>query len=401
MDGVKSPVLYLMWGGGGAGHKSSADALSYLLQKTHPDWTVHLANASEVIGAAFGDDIYNMLLQKNLTSLMPIVYSVAGTVHPYLTSIHRSKVEEFFKESPHIDIVVSFVPFSNTAFCTGLPNAKHLTVLTDFASSDAHPWIQHRDQIICCGTEVSYEQAKEFFSNEMIQSEDISSRVIKTSGMVVHPKFYEIVCESELERLRKDYDLDKDLCTCLVLFGGYPPTELVLDIVKALNERARFNAERVAEEVVKKLGWNKDVNVIVVCGKNLELYEALCAMKLKRVRALQFTDQVPCLMQMSDVIIGKTGPACVAEACVSKKPVFVYSDPSRVMEQERDVLDFVRRTGIGKGFGSVSELTRFSSEDIALYKKNVDALQPNRAIFELQSILESFVEQRKELQNSD
>jgi hypothetical protein len=62
-----------------------------------------------------------------------------------------------------------------------------------------------------CGTEKTVEQARSMKVKEEL--------IIKTSGTIVHPRFYEpIVCDRRAERQR--LGLDPDCLTGLVLFGA-------------------------------------------------------------------------------------------------------------------------------------------------------------------------------------
>jgi len=346
---------------------------------------VELHNASEMLDAAFGDDIYNSLLQYNLSSVLPLVYGFVQTVTPALAGVHLSKAKAYFDARAAVDLVVSFVPFSNAAMCDALPDTPIITVLTDFTHSAAHPWLQHPRQIVCCGTERSHEQALDYGIPP--------DRAIRTSGMCVHPNFYtQPKNQTVTEREQTGANLVQSrLLKVLILFGAYPPTDVVLELVAALQSRPVLRVEGLPDEHVEALGWRAPVHVTIVCGRNAALFDALRTQPTRSdTHIIGFTDSIHERLAACDVVVGKPGPGVVSESLVSGKPVILYvgEQQSYTMEQEHDVLEFVRNAGIGKAVRTVAEAVRVSAEEIHSYTRNILALPPNRAIFEVLELVE-------------
>ncbi|KAA8492579.1 putative monogalactosyldiacylglycerol synthase 2, chloroplastic [Porphyridium purpureum] len=382
----------LMYGTGGGGHRASAEAVKCLLQQKHAEWRIELHDASAIIGASFGDDLYNALLQSNLTSVMPVVYSVASSVHPYLAPAHRNAVKAYFKNiGVQPDIVVSMVPFSNRAFVEALPFAEHVTIMTDLTHSDAHPWIQHEKQFIVCGTEQAYKQAVALGMPE--------TQLFRASGMVVHPKFYIQPAPSRAHALIESFGLQPGLQTVLVLFGAYPPSSVMKQICTILSDREqRLQHPHLPREALDMLGWTEPVNQIIVCGKNEQLKRQLEASVnqhnetgISRAHIVGFTSHIYDLMHVSDLVIGKPGPGVVSEALVCGKPVLLYAGHSAhyVMEQERTVLNMVCTRGFGRASHDVHELVSFSADEITGYHQNIMAERPNRAVYEATEVISS------------
>ncbi|MBI4712514.1 MAG: glycosyltransferase [Planctomycetes bacterium] len=94
---------------------------------------------------------------------------------------------------------------------------------------------------------------------------------------------------------------------------------------------------------------------LVVCGRNKRLYRKITELKrLKRARnliCLGFTEEVPALMKVSDVLLGKAGGITVSEAMASRLPVVIY------------------RPIPGQEFYNVDYLV---NEGAALYARNTD-----------------------------
>mmetsp|Transcript_3084 Transcript_3084/g.8552 ORF Transcript_3084/g.8552 Transcript_3084/m.8552 type:complete len:223 (+) Transcript_3084:129-797(+) len=212
--------------------------------------------------------------------------------------------------------------------------------------------------------------------------------------MIVHPDFYEFSSQpgkSDIKLVSRSGQHPEAL-HILVLFGGFPPTALVKDILQALQTRATLCVDGVADEVVTGYGWREPVAVTVVCGRNEALFADLSAEPCRTdTRIVGYTESVAELMRNCDLIVGKPGPGVVSEALVSGKPLilFVGEQPSYTMEQEGDVLAFVRSVGIGKVVRTVTELVSFSSTEIAFLRKNVLELPPNRALYEVIKVIEN------------
>ena len=79
------------------------------------------------------------------------------------------------------------------------------------------------------------------------------------------------------------------------------------------------------EEIVDELNNNiKDINLIVACGTNKELYEKLN--KKDNVIPLEFTENIDLYMKSSDIILSKPGGLTTTEIAVLGKP-FIHTMP--------------------------------------------------------------------------
>eukprot|EP00871_Galdieria_phlegrea_P006045 jgi/Galph1/928/GphlegSOOS_G5711.1 len=388
-----SVCIFLLYGSGGGGHKASADAVEYLCKKTYPQWKVLTLNVSELAGCEFGDRLYNYILQQDLSRMVGILYSVAQKFGPFLSDKFTVTLKKEWKNLPKPDIIVSFVPFLNVSIMKSAPYAKHVTVMTDFTNTAAHPWLQDLKQTVFCGTREAFEQA--------LSKGYSSARLKLLSGMVVHPHFYSKSLSSNgkqpLDYLY-EFRFDVSYPTFLLIFGAFPPFESTLRLISALSLRGTNcttadNVDRkdknasdqlLMERVLKMM---EAVNVICVCGKNSRLLNSInkkfCKSDGFRIHAVGFTDQVPLLMRISELVISKPGPGVVAEALVSRKPLMLLADERNLMEQEKAVADWVRRHGVGKVVNSIEAAASISFEEITHLKRNVDALPENCAVFEV------------------
>lgn len=370
-----------------------------IVQVKFPHWKVLSLNVSELAGCEFGDRVYNFILQQDLAGVVGVLYSVAQTFGPLLSDKFTSRLKREWKNYPKPDVIVSFVPFLNTSIIESAPYAKHITVMTDFTHTEAHPWLQDKRQTVFCGTSEAYEQARKMGF--------LKSKLKLLSGMVVHPRFYsEFIPNDQLSLLDYLSFFGFDMCfpTFLIIFGAFPPHDSTLRLISLL--ALRGTAEKNIQKKVASLdktGMSQNfletmlktmerVNILCVCGKNKRLLNSIQKVFPKEegflVHAIGFTDQIPLFMRMSELVISKPGPGVVAEALVSKKPLLLVAEEKNLMEQERAVAAWVRRHGVGKVVNNLESAANISYEEILHLKENVERLPENRAIFEVVEELE-------------
>jgi 1,2-diacylglycerol 3-beta-galactosyltransferase len=360
----------------GGGHRSAAMALEAVIKQQQRPWNVRLVHLQEllqpldVFRKVTGinlEDIYNLMLAKGWT-----LGSAQGLqfMHGVIRMYHRKQVkllaEHWSKTKP--DIVVSLVPNFNRSMYEGLrqanPKTPYVTVLTDMADYPPHFWIEpDQDQWFVCGTTRAMAQVK-----EMGHPED---RAIRTSGMILRPKFYDpITIDRAAERRR--LGLQPNLPTGVVLFGGQG-SKVMLEI-----------ARRVSDSGHK-------VQLIFICGKNEELAAKLRGLKLEiPFHVVGYTSEVPSFMYISDFLIGKPGPGSISEAIQMGIPVIIERNLF-TLPQERFNADWVIENQVGvvlKNFGGVGTAVGqlLAPGVLDKYKRNAVAIQ-NRAVFEIPDIL--------------
>ena len=180
------------------------------------------------------------------------------------------------------------------------------------------------------------------------------------------------------QRKLLEMKLNPRLPTVLILFGGSPPTDTVTRLVELLLQRPTDNV----------------VNIIAVCARNRQLYDKLMRRQARNpTRPLfvtGFSSEIPLLMHLSSVLIGKPGPGVVSEAFVTGLPsvLITGNDGSNVMKQERDVLDWVRGAGIARIAHNPAEAAAsISRREIDRMRRQIAELPPNRAVFEVRDLI--------------
>lgn len=374
----------LIFYNGGGGHRSTATALYRVIEKQQPNWQPRLVNIEEIeniehadmfyrMTGKSGNDIYNLVLKKGWTFLIPLF--------PLLRALAKSSIrqnysyliallESHWRENQPA-LVISCIPFYNRVLRESLqkarPTTPFVTILTDFADSPRHYWIEAQEQFLICPTEQAVEQARAFGHQE--------KRIFRTSGLVINPRFYDpLTVDRRSERQR--LGLAPDLPTGLVLFGGY--------------------GSKVMLEIAKRLECFQDkLQLIFLCGRNEELASALCQSQGVQKRFVTtFTEDIPYYMHLADFFIGKPGAGSLSEATAMNLPVITERN-ALTMIQERYSCEWITDKEVGIVISNFHNIERaveklIQPENYSHYRANLNTLN-NRAVFETVDILEKIL----------
>ena len=371
----------------GGGHRAAATALKMAIEGQQRPWDVELANLQEILdpldilrrltGLRI-QELYNTMLRNGWTLGSPqllVVLQLVVRMH------HRGGVrllEEYWRKTQP-DMLISFVPHFNRIMYQSLshvyPGRPFVTILTDLADYPPHFWIEPgQSQYFICGSDRAVTQARSMGYPD--------NRIFRASGMILHPRFYEPQTADRVAG-RQRLGLRPDLPTGLVLFGGYGSHEI--------------------REIADRLDRSKlDLQLILICGKNVKLAEELRARKWRiPVFVEGFTTKVNEYMHLADFFMGKPGPGSVSEALAMHLPVIVACN-SWTLPQERYNADYIVEKQVGvvlrsfRGIeGAVAQLIEPSA--FARYRANAVALE-NRAVFEIPEILEKIFEESQDAQ---
>jgi len=364
----------LVYFNAGGGHRSAAMALDSVIRELALPWQVRLVNLFEVLDPrdVFGkttgmkpEQYYNARLARGWTlglgQELKILQALIRLSHKSLTA----QLQRHWQKSKP-DMVVSLVPNFNRAMYHALitvrPNAPYVTILTDFADSPPHFWIEpHQAQHLICGTAKAVAQAR-------AAGYDAAS-IHATSGMIIRPDFYRALNVDRRAERRK-LQLDPDRPTGIVMFGGH--------------------GSKVMRSIVKRLD---DTQLILVCGHNSALADELRTMSARAPRVvIGFSSQIRYFMQLSDFFIGKPGPGSISEAVQQRLPVIVVRN-AWTMPQERYNADWVQEHSAGIVLDSFKAIGRGVSaitSGLDDYRANVARIQ-NRAIFEIPTMLDGIL----------
>src|SRR5882762_5242969 len=383
-DGMPGPGsgkrrISLVFFDAGGGHRNAATALQVEIERQGLPFEVSLVNLQEVLdpldilrrltGIRI-QELYNKMLRHGWTLGSPQLMRFLQIV---IRLYHNSSVRllKAFWLHTQPDMVVSVVPHFNRAlgesFAAAFPGRPFVTVLTDLADYPAHFWIERQQQFLVCGTERAVEQAHVMgFSDKA---------VFRTSGMILHPRFYEPEPLNRVEE-RKKLGLDPHLPTGIVLFGGYGTSKM--------------------QKILRHIDSSPlEVQLILICGRNEKLTQNLRAMKTRIPSYVEgFTTNIPYYMALSDFFIGKPGPGSISEALSKKLPVIIDCN-AWTLPQERYNCVWVHEKDLGVVVKSHRQIVSAVAELLQLgrlqqIQQRATAMK-NRAVFEIPEIFEKIL----------
>ncbi len=383
-DGMPGPQsgkrrISLVFFDAGGGHRNAATALQVEIWRQGLPFEVSPVNLQELLdpldilrkltGIRI-QDLYNKMLRHGWTlgspQLMRVLQRVVRLYHGPSVRVLKS----FWLDTAP-DMVVSVVPHFNRAlresFDKAFPGRPFVTVLTDLADYPAHFWIERQAQYLVCGTERAVEQAREMGHSD--------KDIFKTSGMILHPRFYEPEPEDRVEE-RKKLGLAPDLPTGIVLFGGYG-TSKMLKILRKIDSSALA------------------VQLILICGRNEKLTRTLRETKTRiPIHVEGFTTNIPYYMALSDFFIGKPGPGSISEALSKRLPVIIDCN-AWTLPQERYNAKWVREKEVGVVVQNHRQVASAVAEllepgELARLRGRAGSMH-NQAIFEIPRIFEKIL----------
>ena len=381
MPGQQHPTrrISLIFFDAGGGHRNAATALQVQIERQGLPLEVSLVNLQEVLdpldilrkltGIRI-QDMYNKMLRNGWTLGSPQLMRVLQLVVRMYHAPSVKVLERFWRQTTP-DMVVSLVPHFNRAlresFDKAFPGKPFVTVLTDLADYPKHFWIESQPQYLVCGSDRAVEQARELGHRD--------GSVFQTSGMILHPRFYEPEPADRIAE-RKKLGLDPDLPTGIVLFGGYG-TSKMLHILRQINNSSL------------------PVQLIMICGRNEKLAQALRQERSRiPIHVEGFTTNIPYFMALSDFFIGKPGPGSISEALSKRLPVIIDCN-AWTLPQERYNAQWVREKKVGvvvqnhrQTACAVAELLK--PGELACLRERAGSMH-NQAIFEIPVIFEKIL----------
>ena len=320
---MKILIFYASYGGG---HLSAAKSIKQYIDENYTNCETMLVDCIKYINRGLEKittGAYNQMAKKapwawgkiynqSQKGLMAHISNDANKI----MSIKLYKLFEDFNP----DIVISTHPFGvqMTAYLKrkGKINCKLASVMTDFASHDQ--WLvenQYIDDIF-----VSHKGMK----SEIVQKGIPDSKVHAT-GIPLSNRFMQHFDKAEI---KYSFNLDPSKKTILFFGGG----EFGLGKNKTL---------KIFENFVNNLG--NTYQIVAICGKNEKMKNEFDKFINPNVQVHGYTNQVPELMSISDLVVTKPGGLTVTESLASGLPIVVINP---IPGQEVENAEFLENKGV-------------------------------------------------------
>ncbi len=223
-------------------------------------------------------------------------------------------------------IIVSTHPFSTQMISylkkRGLINCKLATVLTDFAPHEQ--WLMGNKYVDMYF--VSHNKMRQ----NLIDEFKIPEEKVFATGIPLSNKFLQ---HFDKKAIKDSFDLDMNKKTILFFAGG----EFGLGKERTLS---------ILKSFIKNL--EDKYQIVAISGKNKKMKEKFetLVQELKveqNVKVLGFTDKVPELMSISDLVVTKPGGLTSSESLASGLPMVVINP---IPGQEEENAEFLVNSGV-------------------------------------------------------
>lgn len=319
----------------GGGHRSAARAITHSIETLYPDTldieTVAIEDLVGPFGKAVGmtlSNSYNWALKSGNYWMEPVIFQAMTTFRHLALPIGKS-IPNRHIQSLNADMIVMLIHGAHDTFnefykAYGvIPN---MTVVTD-AVSIRPSWVHSScEQVV-----VSTPEAR-----QACVAQGVSADKIHLWGHPIDPKFARPPESDAL--LKQRYFLDSERFTLMIMMGGTGGKNIE-------------SFSRLIEEA------NLPVQILACCGSDKKLYnkmQQLSRQSQTPIKVFGYTEEIPELMAVSDLIVSKPGPGTIMEAMAMDLPLII-DDTNYTMWQEQGNLAFVERNGYGKVIDSIED----------------------------------------------
>ncbi|NMM61570.1 UDP-N-acetylglucosamine--LPS N-acetylglucosamine transferase [Clostridium sp. P21] len=351
-------VLILSVSAGG-GHGHAAEALKDYINLKFPESEIKIIDTLKYINPIIDKVVIGSYLKtlKVTPSLYGKLYNhsegdygIANTISAKFNEIMTYKLMPLIDElSPNI--LISTHPF--TTEMVSIMKAKYnltipaISIITDYYSHGSwlHPYID------------AHVVSNKDMVEDMV-SKGIPRNTIHDLGIPVKPNF--------IEKYKKEETLKElDLCTSkftILVMGGSLGMGKITDVY---------------QELIKV---NKDIQIIVITGKNEKLHNELLMLKetsTKPTKIIGFTDTVNKYMQASDLLLTKPGGLTITEALICKIPLGIFSP---IPGQEEKNAEFLLNHNLAINLSDTNKCQQ-TIENLLEFKDKLTVMKANCSKF--------------------
>ncbi|MBR3162626.1 MAG: glycosyltransferase [Clostridia bacterium] len=324
---MKILIFYASYGGG---HLSAAKSIQSYINENYPENQTELIDCMKYVNKPI--EKMTTAAYREMAKKAPWVWgkiydkSQKGALAHISTRSNTIMAIKLLKllraEQP--DLIISTHPFSSQ-MCSylkrkGKVTAKLATIMTDFAPHDQ--WLvgkEYTDFFF-----VANDKMKEYLTKQ-----NINEKNVFVTGIPLSSKFLKKFNKIEIFKL---FNLNPLKQTILFFAGGEfgLGKSQTLDIFKCIVKN--FN----------------NIQMIAIAGKNEKMQEMFKEYVKKfnkedSIKILPFTDKVPELMAISDLVITKPGGLTITESLASSLPIIVISP---IPGQEEENAEYLEEKGI-------------------------------------------------------
>lgn len=320
-------IFYASYGGG---HLNAAKSIQNCILKKYPQLDVELIDCMKYVNITI--EKITTAAYREMAKKAPWawgrIYSDSqkgplAHISSRSNKIMAIKLLKLLKEKTP-DLIISTHPFGSQ-MCSylkrkGKINSKIATIMTDFAPHDQ--WLVGSDYTDYFF--VAHEKMKQY-----LISKEIDSNKIFVTGIPISERFSE---KFDRKEIFKELNFPENKKTILFFGGG----EYGLGKTKTI-------------EILTCLAKHfKDISIIAISGKNPKMKESFLEIVKKyeredNIKVIEFTNKVPELMSIADLVVTKPGGLTTSESLASKLPMIIINP---IPGQEEENAEFLENKGI-------------------------------------------------------
>ena len=326
-DFMKILIFYASYGGG---HLNAAKSINEYITQNYENTDVEMIDCMKYVNKPIEKittDAYKEMAKKAPWAWGKIYADAQKGPIAHISEksnqIMAIKLLKLLREKQP-DLIISTHPFGSQ-MCSylkrkGKIHAKIATILTDFAPHDQ--WLvghEYTDYYF-----VAHDKMKQY-----LISKDINESRVFDTGIPISGRFSK---KYDRKSIFNEFELIDGKQTILFFGGG----EYGLGKSKTL---------KIFESFVQ---CSEDIQVIAIAGKNPEMKSAFEQIvkennKTETIKVLPFTDKVPELMYISDLVVTKPGGLTTSESLASHLPMVIINP---IPGQEEENAEFLEEKGI-------------------------------------------------------
>jgi processive 1,2-diacylglycerol beta-glucosyltransferase len=377
---VKKRIITFTSGGGG-GHVSAARAVRTILQDNYEIADVYmlrdvLAPLDFVKQFTFEysscEDLYNYFITNKYVWLTNTLCMYGKHNMPLKDKKMQKLISDFLDLNPP-DLIVSVMPTVNNSLLS-VAKKKGIPLIIVPTDLDHGMFITGMQN---CPTDYElYRYVVPFNDEELLKTlkpSKIPQNRIVVGGFPIRQEFFS---KKNIKKLKNDCGIPLTKPVVTVLMGAAGSTS-TYDYVRTLSHSSHA------------------LHIIVCLGRNEALRKKIERIKLPyhiTMSIIGFTDKMPDIMAMSDILISKCGTVSVMEAVHAQVPLLLDCT-SRAVSWEALNVDFITQHGFGQGVTSLRNLDKllekylFDREFYESRKKNLKDFEKPRFAENLQKLV--------------
>lgn len=322
--------ILIFYGSYGGGHLSAARSIKEYIDNNYKDTETCMVDCIEYVNKAL-----NKVTTKAYSEMAKNAHWVWKKVYygaedgPFsrlndktqkLMSIKLNKILQTYKP----DLIISTHPFSSH-MCAILKkkkkiNTKIATIITDYAPHSQ--WLMH-------SVYIDYFFVAHDGMKEDLLKRGIKEKQIKVTGIPLSNRF---LAHYNKEKILSEFNLSPDKRTVLFFAGG----------------EQGFGKDKIFNMLKSIIETFPNLQIIAISGKNEKMKQQFDNLVSKTnsdetVKVLKYTNKIPELMSVSDLVITKPGGLTTTESLASGLPIIVINP---IPGQEEENAEFLEQKGV-------------------------------------------------------